>query len=245
MKRLTLTTLCLLALLLVAPQARAKDSALMKRMRRASVGAVYVSEITAPFTAVRRDAAFLRRLRSESAKQMTFEQFISGQGAADADNYARLRAMGRVGRRNLRGLRVYFSGRGPEYSVYVLGTTKRGGVLGWRTEAVETPTGRSLMNSPTISRDQFKRVAAKVAADAPAILRKREKGVDRKSALLMALNDRLREKLGLPPEKLTTRGFNDYQFSSFAAVYTLASERATKPFDYEKAVDDFLKRALR
>ncbi|HEV2863054.1 MAG TPA: hypothetical protein VGX48_18710 [Pyrinomonadaceae bacterium] len=100
----------------------------------------------------------------------------------------------------------------------------------------------------TISRDQFKRVAEKVAKEAPAILKARDKSdkaMDKKSALLRALYFSLREKLGLPAEKLTTMGFKTYERAYLEAVYTLAYERAKEPFDYEKAVDDFMSKALR
>jgi aminopeptidase C len=99
----------------------------------------------------------------------------------------------------------------------------------------------------TISRDQFKRLAEEVSKQAPAILKERDKSdkaMDKKSALLRALHTKLREKLGLPPEKLTTKGFKTYEFAYAQAVYRLAEERATKPFDYEKIVDEFMSKAL-
>jgi hypothetical protein len=102
---------------------------------------------------------------------------------------------------------------------------------------------------PTISRDQFKRLAAGVLKGAPAVLNARDKSdkaMDKKSALLLALLTRLREKLGLTEDvPLTTRGFKTYEFALREDVYILALEHAKEPFDYQRLVDAFLSKALK
>jgi hypothetical protein len=102
----------------------------------------------------------------------------------------------------------------------------------------------------TISRDQFKRLTENLLKESSTILKasaKSDKAMDKKSALLQALLFKLREKLGLPStrEALTTRGFKTYEFSYREAVYELALQHAKEPFDYQKIVDSFLKRALK
>jgi hypothetical protein len=105
------------------------------------------------------------------------------------------------------------------------------------------------MPEPTVSRDQFKRLAEGVLKDAPAVLRERDKSdkaMDKKSALLLALLTRLREKLGAAEDgPLTTKGFKTYEFALREALYTLALERAKETFDYQRIVDDFLSKALK
>jgi aminopeptidase C len=105
-------------------------------------------------------------------------------------------------------------------------------------------------DSSTISKDQFKRLTESVLKEAPKILKDRDpkdKAMDKKSALLRALYLALQEKLGSKPVKtgLPTRGFKTYEFAYREAIYELALEHATEPFEYVPIVDSYLSRAMR
>lgn len=97
----------------------------------------------------------------------------------------------------------------------------------------------------TVNRQQFKRLVESL--DAHAILKSRDKSdkaMDKRSALLHALLSRLRERLGVPDGELTTKGFKTYEVALREEIYELASERATKPFEYQPIVNGFLLRSL-
>lgn len=100
-----------------------------------------------------------------------------------------------------------------------------------------------------ISKDQFARLCDRLLAQAPTVLKARDKGdpkMDRKSALLRALYLTVREKLGLPAShKKPKTDFDTYEFAYRTALYELLSERAKEPFEYRPVVNSFLERALK
>jgi hypothetical protein len=101
----------------------------------------------------------------------------------------------------------------------------------------------------TISRDQFKRLCAQLLAEAPEIIKGRNKSdpkMDETSALLRALYLRLLEKLGLPAKPRPPKtDFQTYDFAYRSAIYELLLERAKEPFKYQPVVQEFLSKALK
>lgn len=101
----------------------------------------------------------------------------------------------------------------------------------------------------TISRDQFKRLCAKVLAEASEIIEGRDRSdpkMDETSALLRALYLRLLEKLGLPAKPGPPKtDFQNYAFAYRSAIYELLLERAKVPFQYQPLVNEFLSQALK
>ncbi len=101
----------------------------------------------------------------------------------------------------------------------------------------------------TISREQLKRLCLELLAEAPKVLKARDKGdpkMDRKSALLRALYHSIQEKLGLPKdEKPPETDFKTYDFAYRAAIYELVGRHAKEPFEYQPIVNQFLGGALK
>jgi hypothetical protein len=125
-------TFAALALLIMFGAADAKDSALMRRLRRATAGLTYVSETDSHFRVVRKSPAFVRRARRENpCMPRSLEDFFEGQYAdRSRRDLHRLRRLARLVNSNLRGVRVYWTGAEPTYRVYILGRTRWGAVLG-------------------------------------------------------------------------------------------------------------------
>src|ERR1051325_8235124 len=92
----------------------------------------------------------------------------------------------------------------------------------------------------TISRDQLKRLCADLLAEAPKILKGRDKGdpkMDGKSALLRALYLSIQERLGVPKvETPPATDFKTYDFAYRVAVYELINRHAKEPFEYRPII---------
>jgi hypothetical protein len=101
----------------------------------------------------------------------------------------------------------------------------------------------------TISKDQLKRLCVNLLAEAPKILKGRDKSdpkMDRKSALLRALYLSIQEKLGVPKvEEPPATDFKTYDFAYRAAIYELVSRHAKEPFEYQPIINQFLGGALK
>jgi hypothetical protein len=101
----------------------------------------------------------------------------------------------------------------------------------------------------TISREQLKRLCVDLLAEAPEILKGRDKSnpkMDGKSALLRALYLSLQEKLGVPKaEEPPATDFKTYDFAYRAAIYELVDGHMKEPFEYQPIVNRFLDGALK
>ena len=101
----------------------------------------------------------------------------------------------------------------------------------------------------TISKDQLRHTCEDLLAEAPAVLKSRDRGdpkMDKQSALLRALYLRLQQRLGVPQSREPVRtDFPTYAFAYRTALYELINDHAKEPFEYRPLVEDFLKRALK
>jgi hypothetical protein len=101
----------------------------------------------------------------------------------------------------------------------------------------------------TISRDQLKRLCAELLAEAPKIVKGRDKGdpkMDGKSALLRALYLSIQERLGVQKvETPPATKFDTYSFAYRSAVYELIFQHMKEPFEYQPIVNAFIEGTLK